>query len=514
MSIAATDGRRTELSDPLLHAQGIRKSFGGVTVLDDVDLTLRAGEVVALAGENGAGKSTLIKIITGVYQPDAGTITIAGSATDLTPARAKDLGIAAVAQELSTLDHLSITDNVFLGRELRGRMGLVDRKAQHAAAQDLLARVGLEVSPDTMARDLSLAQRQLVEISKALATSPRVLVLDEPTSGLREQDVERLLTLIAQLRDEGHALLLVTHRMSEMFTCADRIAVLKDGRHVGTVSTRDTSENEVVRMMVGRELASIFPPKAQDASGPSVLEVRGLSVVGTAVADIDLDVPRGAIVALAGLAGQGQTQLLEGIGGLRPARGRVRIGGRDHTAFRGVRQAAQAGIVLIPEDRKTQGLVLPMTVGENISLPTLARRARGGWIDTRAEATLAAETVERMAIRPPRVDAVARSLSGGNQQKIVIGKWLASDPRVVLCADPTRGIDVGTKQEIYRLLRELAADGVGILMLSTDLTEVVGLADQVLVMAEGRIVGHFTGSDITEENITSAAFKGVDDGAA
>lgn len=495
----------------ILTATGITKSFGGVHALRGVDLTLRPQSVLAIAGENGAGKSTLIKTLTGIYQPDEGTIVIDGAEQSLTPARARELGVAAVAQELSVLDHQSVADNIFLGREPRGRFGLTDRQRRNGLAQELLTRLGLSISPRTMVRDLTLAEKQMVEIAKAMSTSPRILILDEPTSGLREGDVETLLKLIRQLRDAGTSIVLVTHRMSEMFEVSDAIMVLKDGKHVGTRPTADTTEAEIVKLMVGRELAAVYPPKASDQAAETILTVSDFSVPGTMVHDISLTIPKGKLVALAGLAGHGQNDLLEGLAGLRPSRGNLTLDGHEFSALRSVAAGIRHGIVLIPEDRKSQGLVLPMTISQNISLPTVFRRAKAGWISRTAEKEVATKAISAMAIRPADPGKIAGQLSGGNQQKIVIGKWLVADPRVILCADPTRGIDVGTKQEIYGLLRKLANDGIGVLMLSTDLTEIVGLADIVHVMAEGRIVRTLTGSQITEETITGAAFQGVEE---
>ena len=494
--------------DTILTATGISKSFGGVHALTGVDLTLRRGTVLAIAGENGAGKSTLIKTLTGVHQPDEGTIVIDGTPQTLSPASARQLGIAAVAQELSVLDHQSVAENITLGQAPLTRLGFIDRRAQRAQAEALLDRLRLQVSPHAMVRDLTLAQKQMVEISKAMVTAPRILILDEPTSGLREDDVRTLLDLIKQLRDEGTCVVLVTHRMSEMFECSDQIMVLKDGRHVGTRETASTSEQEIVRLMVGRELSTVYPDKpAADQAPETIMSVEGFSVPGTLVHDVSLDVPRGRIVALAGLAGHGQTHLLEGIAGLRPSKGDIVLNGRRQRAFGSVASGIRTGVVLIPEDRKTQGRVLPMNIGQTVSLPTVGRRAAAGWISSAKESQVATEAIETMEIRPPDERVIAGQLSGGNQQKIVIGKWLVSNPAVVLCADPTRGIDVGTKQEIYGLLRRLSDQGVGVLMLSTDLTEVVGLADIVHVMAEGQIVRTLVGDEINDEAITGAAFQ-------
>lgn len=497
----------------ILSGAGLQKSFGGIRALRDVDIELNAAEVLAIAGENGAGKSTLIKILTGVVEPDSGEITVDGHAQRLTPARARDLGIAAVTQELSVLDHLSVAENISLGREPRGRFGVVNRTELDRRAVAALERVGLSVGTHVMGRDLSLANKQLVEIGKALAIDPRILILDEPTSGLREAEVNRLLELVLRLRDEGCSVVIITHRMKEMFQVADRIMVLKDGAHMATLDLRSTSPDEVVRLMVGREVGSLFPAnRGRNAPGSEndlVLRVKDLRIPGTMIRGVSLDIPRGNIVALAGLAGHGQIELLEGISGLRPGRGQIVINGRPWAAFRRVAQGVKAGIALIPEDRKTEGLVLPMSVGQNISLPTLHRRSHFGWIDSVAERTVAEKQIDSMQIRPADASVRAGQLSGGNQQKIVIGKWLAAEPKIILAADPTRGIDVATKREIFVLLRRLSDDGVGVLLVSTDLTEIVGVADIVHVMSEGRIIETFAGDAISEEALTEAAFRGV-----
>ena len=495
----------------ILTATGIAKSFGGVHALRGVDLTLRSHSVLSIAGENGAGKSTLIKTLTGVYQPDEGGVVIDGTEQTLNPALARSLGIAAVAQELSVLDHQSVAENIFLGREPRGRFGLTDRKLEKQQTVELLTRLGLDISPDTMIRELTLAQKQMVEIAKAMSTSPRILILDEPTSGLREGDVETLLKLIRQLRDEGTSIVLVTHRMSEMFEVSNAIMVLKDGKHVGTRQATETNEAEIVKLMVGRDLGGVYPDKNPAPAQATVLAATDFSVPGTMVRDVSLEIPKGKLVALAGLAGHGQNDLLEGLAGLRPSKGTLTIDGQAMPAFRSVAAGIRHGVVLIPEDRKSQGLVLPMTIGQNVSLPTVSRRAKAGWISSTAEKEVSEKAIAAMEIRPADPEKIAGQLSGGNQQKSVIGKWLVADPRVILCADPTRGIDVGTKQEIYSLLRRLTQDGIGVLMLSTDLTEIVGLADIVHVMAEGQIVRTLTGGQITEEAITGAAFQGVEE---
>lgn len=494
------------VDQPLVELRDIHKRFGGVKALRGVSLVVPRAKVVGLAGENGAGKSTLLKVLSGLYQPDQGQVLIDGQPQqDYSPSTARAAGIGTVTQELSLLDHLSVSDNILLMQEPRNRIGLVRRRVVRSRSGDALAQLGAAISPDAMVRDLSFADRQLVEIAKALVQDPRLLVLDEPTSGLRDVEVSRLLDTVRTLRGHGRSIVFITHRMSEMFEVCDTFTVLKDGQSVGSLPRDTATPADIIRMMVGRDIASLFPKKLATSPGESVLAVRNFSVTGTSVSGIDLEVRAGEVVGLAGLAGHGQNELLEGLAGLRRAVGDERVGAR-RGPFRGPASAIAAGVALIPEDRKTQGLVLELPVRSNIGLPTLARRAHLGIVNRRAEQELAESTVQTLAVRPGDPDVRAGGLSGGNQQKVVLGKWLAADPLVYLCSDPTRGIDVGTKQEIYALLRRLAAKGSGVVLLSTDLTELVGVCDRVLVMSSGRIVADLNGDAITEDNITAASF--------
>lgn len=503
---------------PIVELRGVHKSFGGVHALRGVDLIVPAATVIGLAGENGAGKSTLLKIVSGIYSPDSGEVLFDGvPQTAVTPHGAREAGISSVAQELSLFSHLSVAENIFIGQEPR-RGWFVDRDEMDRLAQVALENIGSHVPPQAMVRDLGFADRQLVEIAKALASDPRVLILDEPTSGLRESEVDRLLQTIRDLRSAGRSIVFITHRISEMFAVCDSFTVLKDGESVASRAASGTDPDEIITLMVGREISSLFPDKpVRDAGRPRentnrakspLLVVSDLSVPGTSVREVALEVCAGEIVGLAGLAGNGQNELLESIAGIRRARGRVTVNGH-RGPFSHPRWAIRAGLSLVPEDRKTQGLVLPFTVQQNITLSTLNRVSRFGYINRKRDHAIAVNTISELAIRPADSSLRAAALSGGNQQKVVIGKVLQASPSVFIFADPTRGIDIGTKHEIYLLLRRLAGQGKGILLLSTDLTETIGICDRVLVMSEGRIVQELSGPELSETSVTRASFGGV-----
>jgi rhamnose transport system ATP-binding protein len=496
---------------PLVELRGVRKSFGGVHALKGVDLVVPPATVVGLAGENGAGKSTLLKILSGIYTPDAGSVLYDGAAQEnVTPAVARNAGIGAVTQELSLFEHLNVAENILISQEpLRGPF--VDRKHLRRRAAEVLDQVGASVLPTAMVRDLSFADRQLVEIAKALVSEPRVLVLDEPTSGLREAEVDRLLETIRRLKQAGRSVIFITHRMSEMFAVCDRFTVLKDGESVASRRSDEIGPDELVRLMVGRSLSALYPDKpaaAPQRTTTPLLDVKDFAIPGTQVSDVSLQVYPGEIVGIAGLAGNGQNELLEGIAGMRRGRGSVAVTG-SAGPFHTARKALDAGIALVPEDRKRHGLVLSFSIQHNLTLPTLRAVSRFGFIRRRAEADLAAKSIADLSIRPNDPSLEAAGLSGGNQQKIVIGKSLLAAPSVYVLADPTRGIDVGTKQEIYLLMRRLTENRKGILLLSTDLSEAIGVCDRVLVMSSGRVVAELSGDDLTEENVTHASFGGV-----
>ena len=501
-----------EAPAPLFEMRGIAKRYGGVQALDGVDLVVRAGRIHAVLGENGAGKSSLIKCMAGVVQPDAGTMALDGRAVRFpSPAAANDAGVACVFQELSLVPDLSVADNILISNP-PGRFGMIDRRAQRRAVEAALARAGAEgVHPMALVRDLSLSRRQLVEVAKALARGPRLLILDEATSALTAGDVRSVFRVLRELRGQGLALIYISHRMQEIAELADECSVFRNGRHVATFEAGGKSDDEVVRMMIGRDTRQAFPPKPArpPAAAAPALEVRRLSWAGR-LSGISLRVGAGEVVGLGGLDGQGQRELLLALFGvLRGVGGEVLIDGRP-ALIGGPSEAKQArhGMALIPEDRKTEGLMLPMTVSENLSFASLDRLSRAGVVDRAAERTAIDEMLRLLAIKTadPGMTPVA-TLSGGNQQKVVIAKWLMTAPRIILLNDPTRGIDVGTKQEIYRLLRRLADDGAAILLYSTDYAELIGCCDRVLVMYDGAVRRELAGADINEHALVASALN-------
>ena len=496
---------------PLFGMEGISKRYGGVSALQQASLTLHAGRIHALLGENGAGKSTLIKIMSGVVQADEGRLTFEGREVRFPkPAAANQAGIVCVFQELSLVPDLSVADNLFIADPPR-RFGLIDRRAQRRLAEDWLARAGAEdVHPLAPVKDLPLSRRQMVEIAKALARRPRILILDEATSALTAADVEKIFVVLKRLRSEGLALLYISHRMQEIAELADDCTVFRNGRNVATYAAGSKSDAEVVELMIGREYSHVFPPKPPPVSSaqPPILETRGLGWANR-LKDISLAVRPGEIVGLGGLDGQGQRELLLALFGvLRGLSGEIRIDGRP-VAIGGpaAARAKQIGMALIPEDRKTEGLMLPMSVRDNLSFAALGRLSRGGVVDRAAERQAIDGMLDLLAIKTAGVDIPVGALSGGNQQKVVIAKWLMLAPRIVLLNDPTRGIDVGTKQEIYQLLRKLADRGVAILFYSTDYDELIGCCDRVLVLYDGGISRELAGDALTERALVGSALN-------
>ncbi|NQX13859.1 sugar ABC transporter ATP-binding protein [Microbacteriaceae bacterium VKM Ac-2855] len=503
----------------VVELRGVRKSFGGVHALKGVDLAILPGTVLGIAGENGAGKSTLLKILSGIYVPDAGEVLYEGRLQqDLHPRKARIAGIAAVAQELALFEHLDVADNIIPVGAPR-TAGLVNARERDRLASAALTLVGSDIPLRTLVRDLEFADRQLVEIARALVDRPKVLILDEPTSGLKDVEVERLLGLILRLRDAGTAIVFITHRMVEMFRVCDRFLVLKDGVSVAERRAAETEPDELVRLMVGRRIETLFPPRPeqtepqQTEKGPAHLRVSNLVVAGARDAAVSFDVRPGEIVGFAGLAGQGQTEILEAVAGVRRARGSVSVG-EARGPFATARKALGAGIWLVPEDRKRHGLVLDLSIAQNLVLPMLHRFATFGFVRDGALRSQVSGAMMRMEIRPHDPAIEARLLSGGNQQKIVIGKASIVDPDVYIFADPTRGIDIGTKAELYKFIRSLADEGKCILLLSTDTTEIMGLCDRVLVVASGQIVAEIPHAELSEESITAASFSGAARSAA
>jgi ribose transport system ATP-binding protein len=485
---------------PLLELEGVSKRFPGVRALDDVRFDLRAGEVHALMGENGAGKSTLIKILCGVQPPDSGEIRLAGEPVRIaSPTEANALGIGPVHQELHLEPYLSVAENIFLGRQPVGRAGLISRRRLAAEAARVLSDLGVPLGPHATLGDLSIAERQVVAIARALSMRARILILDEPTSSLTRRETEALLALVRRVRDQGVGVIYVSHRMEEVFALCDRVTVLRDGRYIATRDLADTTMPEVIHMMIGRHIDGLAA-KGDAEIGEVVLEVRDLSVRGL-LRDVSFVLRRGEIVGLAGLVGAGRTELARAVFGDIPVEGGdIRIEGRP-VRTRTPHDAIRAGIGLVPEDRKEQGLVTSLSVRQNISMPQLARLARFGLLGRRGEAELARTYVERLAIRTPSIEQKAMFLSGGNQQRVVIAKWLATRPKVLIVDEPTRGVDVGAKAEIHRLLRDLARSGMAILMISSELPEILAVSDRVLVMSQGRLSADLPASTATQETI-------------
>jgi ribose transport system ATP-binding protein len=497
-------------SVPFWRMEGVSKRYGGVTALDGVDFACERGTIHAVLGENGAGKSTLIKIAAGVVQPTTGRMLLEGSpVTFASPSEANRAGIVCIFQELSLMPDLSVADNICI-TDPPGRFGFINARAQRRRAQELLARVGCEdVHPQEQVRNLSLSRRQMVEIAKALGRNPRMLILDEATSALTAADVEKVYAILDRLREKGLAILYISHRMHEIKALADVCSVFRNGRHIETFAKGTRSDEAIVELMIGREYRHVFPDKPVRESPPEpMLDVRGLSWPGR-LEDIWLSVGRGEIVGLGGLDGQGQKELLLALFGvLRGVGGEVRIGDRV-VRIRSPRQAKSKaiGMALIPEDRKTEGLMLPMSVRDNVSLASISRLSRGILVDRDREDAAIAEVVRRLAIRTGDIDDPVATLSGGNQQKVVIAKWLMTEARIILLNDPTRGIDVGTKQEIYQLLRQLAERGCAILFYSTDYDELIGCCDRVAILYGGTIVRELEGLELTERNIVTAALN-------
>jgi ribose transport system ATP-binding protein len=499
---------RQDEEQSFFQMSGVSKSYGGAIALDHADLTVRSGRIHAILGENGAGKSTLLKVMSGVVQPDEGTMHLDGHQVSFaSPAQANAAGIVCVYQELSLIPDLSVADNIFASNPPL-RFGMIDRRAQRRQAEAALARAGAaDINPLAKVRDLPLSRQQMVELAKGLAREPRILILDEATSALTAADVARVIEVLKRLRDEGLALLFISHRMHEVKALADECTVYRNGRHVMSFEAGTRSDNEVVEMMIGRKYQHVFPdkPERRLAAEP-VLTCLDLAWNDT-LQGVSFSLKPGEILGLGGLDGQGQRELLLALFGvLRGCAGKIEIDGKAVLISSPVvARANEIGMALIPEDRKTEGLMLPMSVRENLSFAALDRMSTAGVIDRGRQQSLVDRMMELLAIKSFSVDAPVGSLSGGNQQKVVIAKWLIRQPRILLLSDPTRGIDVGTKQEIYQLLRRLADEDAAIVFYSTDYDELIGCCDRVLVLYEGRIKKELVGSEITEQNLIASA---------
>ena len=493
----------------LIDVQEVSKKFAGVHALRGVNLQLRAGEVLAVVGENGAGKSTLMKILAGVQLPTSGQVMVDGKSLTIDSCRsAMNLGIVLIHQELNLADNLDVGANIYLGREPT-KFGLIDKAKIHRDAKQYLEMVGLDISPDMLVKELSIGKQQMVEIAKALSAGARVLIMDEPTSSLSSRETERLFEVVKDLRSKGVSVIYISHRLGEVKELADRVCVLRDGENAGDLAKEEISHDNLVRLMVGRDLSQFYAHQSQ-ATGDVVLEVQNLVTPAWPQHKLNFSVKAGEIVGVSGLVGAGRTEMLQVLFGVDTALdGRILLDGKVLRLSR-PEDAIQAGIALVPEDRKQHGLVVEMSVRENISLAELKGNQHiGGFLNQQQEDADTAEMTKKMRIKTPSGEQVARYLSGGNQQKVVIGKWLALGPKLLLLDEPTRGIDVGAKQEIYQLMEQLAKDGVAILFVSSEMEEILGMSDRVLVMHEGQVAGELARAQLSEEAIMNLATGGA-----
>lgn len=486
-------------TDGFLAMEGIHKRFGGTIALKNVSLSAALGEVHALVGENGAGKSTLMNVLSGAVLPDSGKISIGGAPVTMsTPHQANRLGIRAVHQEFSLVPHLSIAENILMGK-MPNRRGLwVDWRAAHIGARRILGDLGfMQLDDRVRVSRLSVSQQQIVEIAKALAEKPRILILDEPSAVLSKDELALLFSVIRRLKADDTLVLYISHRLEEVFEIADRITVLRDGERVDTVCRSSVNQNDLIRMMVGRSVEEIYPPRSTQP-GSQLLSVEGLGR-DREFHDVSFSLRRGEVVGMFGLVGSGRTAVARSIFGAEPATsGRVCIDGKP-VRLRSPGDAVSAGISLVTEDRKRDGLVMSCSIRDNVSMASLSRMGRLVFLDRARQARLVQEKVQELAVRPQAIGRLVRTLSGGNQQKVVLAKWLLSQPKVLLLDEPTRGVDIGAKVEIYHLINNLASEGVGVLFISSEMPEVLGMSDRILVMREGRLVGNLTRAEATEE---------------
>jgi ABC-type sugar transport system ATPase subunit len=489
----------------ILEMRGISKSFPGVRALDDVTFTCRAGEVHALVGENGAGKSTLMKILAGVYQPDAGEIVLRDAPVQLAnPRVAQNSGISIIYQEFNLIPYMTVAENIMLGREPHAPLGMVDRKQLYAQAKRWLDILNVDLNLRRRIEELPVAQQQIVEIVKAMSYDAEILVMDEPTAALAPHEVANLFRYIEVLKSRGKTIIFISHRLDEIFEIADSITILKDGAVVATRPAKELSKAEIVRLMVGRDIKETFPPRQAASAATPVLALKGVSS-GRRLQDINLTVRRSEVVGVAGLEGQGQRELARILFGVEPLSGGEILLNGQRIDLSGPRAAMRAGIAFVSDDRKGEGLQLPLSIRRNISLPSLAELSRLLFVRRGQERTMTQEAAAQVDIRAPSLDVEVGTLSGGNQQKTVLAKWLTRDPVLLVFDEPTRGIDVGAKVEVYHLMRDLANQGKAVIMVSSDLLEVIGMSDRIVVMHRGRIAAELPGATATEEVIMRAA---------
>ena len=498
------------MNETIVSMQGICKSFPGVKALDNVHFELRSGEVMALLGENGAGKSTLMKILSGVYTRDSGTVEIFGkSYDDLTPKQAQQLGVAIIHQELNMCPHLNVAENMFLGRE-KMKGGLVDHRAMEAEAKRILDDLRISISPTETVGNLPVSKQQMVEIAKALSINARVLIMDEPTSALTAKEIDELFRIIRKLRDNGCGIVYISHRLEELQHIVDRVTIMRDGQYITSMNFKETTMDEIITNMVGREIKEQFP-RVECQKGQKIFEVRNLNA-GRMVRNINFELYAGEIVGFAGLMGAGRTEMAMTIFGAMEGKktGTVTLFG-EKVDIHSPADAISRGIALVTEDRKAQGLLLAQTVSDNIVLASLRKLCHMGVVDVNLQYFFAKQYVKEIGIKVPSLNAEVRSLSGGNQQKVVLAKWLMTEPKILILDEPTRGIDVGAKYEIYTIMMDLAAKGFSIIMISSELPEIMGMSDRVLVMHEGAVSGTVLHEDMTQERIMRLATGGNED---
>ncbi|MBN2393891.1 MAG: sugar ABC transporter ATP-binding protein [Anaerolineae bacterium] len=505
------------MTDYCLELKDITKRFSTVEVLHGVSFNLRPGEVHALLGENGAGKSTLVKVVTGVHQPDGGEIYLNGEQVHFNdPRESREAGIAAIYQELSLFPDLDVAENIFVGRQptrqvclpLRG--GLIHWRKLYNEAGKLLDSLGVQLDLKQKARNLSIAQQQMIEIARAFSLHARILIMDEPTSSLTLNEVADLFRLVRRLRDEGTAIIFISHRLEELFELADRVTVLRDGSYVDTCTLSEVTRDDLIRLMVGRTISNLFP-KQDVVAGDMALKVENLSQLGV-FENISFELRQGEILGMAGLVGAGRTDVARAIFGVTPhTSGTIQVAGQT-VQINSPQEAIRLGLAYVPEDRQIHGLIPPMSITSNLSLVVLGQCARHGWLQDEVERDRAFSAARQMEVRASHIWQKARELSGGNQQKVVLAKWLETKPRILILDEPTRGIDVGTKAAVHALMSKLASEGMAILMISSELPEVLGMSDRILVMREGHMTAHFTRTEATQEKILSAATQSVSAG--
>lgn len=494
------------MEEYIVKMEHISKSFPGVKALDDVSFNLRKGEVMALLGENGAGKSTLMKILSGVYTRDEGTITVEGHDIPvMTQKTASELGIAIIHQELNMCQHLTVAENMFLGREPL-KHGIIDFRKMNRDAKELLSKLGVDLNPETITGELQVSKQQMVEIAKALSINAKVLIMDEPTSALTAREIDELFTIIKQLKDSGCGIVYISHRLEELSHIADRVTIMRDGRFITSGRFSDFTMDDIIANMVGREIKEKYP-RVETPVGDVVLEVRNLNA-GRLVRDVSFTVRKGEIVGIAGLMGAGRTETTRAVFGADPKEsGEIYIDGKL-VKINNPKDAIKNGLVLAPEDRKKDGLCIKLPVRENISLPNLdGITKKNRVINSKKEFDMSRTAVKNMNIKLPHVEVNAETLSGGNQQKVVVGKWLAGNSRVVIFDEPTRGIDVAAKVEIYHLMNHLKENGIGCLFVSSELPEIIGISDRIIVMCDGRITGELMTKDATQEKVLALATR-------